>query len=89
MSELSGRGVGTDVVVKNIETMGVSASMIGKGSTFTIRIPLTMVIIDGMHIRVGETSYTLPTMAIRESFRLYKQQIITGVEGNEMIIVRV
>lgn len=91
VSEFSGRGVGMDVVVKNIEAIGGSVTLesaIGRGSTFIIRIPLTMAIIDGMHIRVGQTSYTLPTIAIQESFRPSVESIITGVDGSEMLVIR-
>ncbi len=91
VSEFSGRGVGMDVVIKNIEAIGGSVTLesnIGRGSTFIIRIPLTMAIIDGMHIRVGETSYTLPTISIQESFRPKPESIITCIDHEEMIIIR-
>lgn len=91
ISEFSGRGVGMDVVVKNIEAIGgkvILESCIGRGSTFIIRIPLTMAIIDGMHIRVGETSYTLPTISIQESFRPSEKHIITCMDEKEMLMIR-
>ncbi|MFB6466420.1 chemotaxis protein CheW [Cytobacillus sp. Hz8] len=91
ITEFSGRGVGMDVVTKNIGTVGGTVTIdseIDKGTTIIIRIPLTLAIIDGMNIRVGKSRYTLPTTAIKESFRPAKGDIITDPEGNEMIMVR-
>ncbi len=91
VTEFSGRGVGMDVVTKNIEAIGGAVSvdsLQGKGSTITLKIPLTLAIIDGMTIRVGKASYTLPTVAIKESFRPKEEEIITDPDGNEMIMVR-
>lgn len=91
VTEFSGRGVGMDVVTKNIETVGGSVSVDsipGKGTTITMKIPLTLAIIDGMNIRVGNARYTLPTIAIKESFRPKEDDIITDPDGNEMIMVR-
>jgi len=91
ISEFSGRGVGMDVVVKNIETVGGSVSVdstAGAGATITMKIPLTLAIIDGMNIKVGSAMYTIPTIAIKESFRAEKKNIIIDPDGNEMIMVR-
>ena len=91
VSEFSGRGVGMDVVAKNIETLGgliAIDSVFGKGTTFTLKLPLTLAIIDGMTIKVGPSFYTLPTLAIKESFRPEAKDIITDLDGNEMIMVR-
>ncbi|MDS0524647.1 chemotaxis protein CheA [Clostridium sp. SHJSY1] len=91
VSEYSGRGVGMDVVIKNIETVGgvVSVeSVLGVGSEFIIKIPLTLAIIDGMNIGVGNSRYTIPTTAIKESFRPKDEDIIEDPDGNEMIMVR-
>ncbi|MCX7708975.1 MAG: chemotaxis protein CheA [Clostridia bacterium] len=91
VSEFSGRGVGMDVVVKNIEAVGgmVSVdSMEGAGSTVTLKIPLTLAIIDGMNVRVGSSCYTIPTTAIKESFRPKEMDLIQDPDGNEMIMVR-
>ena len=91
ISEFSGRGVGMDVVTKNIETVGGSIavdSVADKGTTITLKIPLTLAIIDGMNIKVGNTCYTMPTIAIKESFRPKDADIITDPDGNEMIMVR-
>jgi two-component system chemotaxis sensor kinase CheA len=91
VSEFSGRGVGMDVVTKNIEKVGGSIlidSIEGNGTTITLKIPLTLAIIDGMNIGVGSSCYTIPTTSIRESFRPKEDNIITDPDGNEMIMVR-
>ncbi|MGB7604992.1 MAG: chemotaxis protein CheA [Lutisporaceae bacterium] len=91
ITEFSGRGVGMDVVIKNIETVGGSVSidsMEGVGSTVTLKIPLTLAIIDGMNIKVGSSCYTIPTMVIQESFRPKEADIIQDPDGNQMIMVR-
>jgi len=91
VSEFSGRGVGMDVVMKNIEKIGGSISVKSVedfGSSMTIKIPLTLAIIDGMNVRVGESRYTLPTSSIKEFFRPKEEDIIKDPDDNEMIIVR-
>lgn len=91
VTEMSGRGVGMDVVVKNIEKIGGSIqvdSISGEGSTIGIRIPLTLAIIDGMTVKVGNSCYTIPTASIRESFRSKTGDVITDTEGNEMTLIR-
>lgn len=91
VSEFSGRGVGMDVVTKNIEKIGGSVtidSSEGFGSIITLKIPLTLAIIDGMNISVGKSRYTIPVNAIKESFRPKDKDIIKDPDGNEMIMVR-
>lgn len=91
VTEFSGRGVGMDVVSKNIEAIGGSLlvdSTANKGTVITLKIPLTLAIIDGMNIRVGSSCYTIPTISIKESFRPKEGDIITDPDGNEMIMVR-
>jgi two-component system, chemotaxis family, sensor kinase CheA len=91
ITEFSGRGVGMDVVSKNLEAVGGSItidSTEGEGITTTLKIPLTLAIIDGMNIRVGTSRYTLPTNSILESFRPKKNDIIRDPDQNEMIMVR-
>jgi two-component system chemotaxis sensor kinase CheA len=91
ISEFSGRGVGMDVVTKNIGTVGGSVSVgsiEGIGTTVTLKIPLTLAIIDGMNIKVGNSCYTIPILSIKESFRPKDNDIITDPDGNEMIMVR-
>ncbi len=91
VTEFSGRGVGMDVVMKNIEAVGGSLSVDsigGKGTIITLKIPLTLAIIDGMNIKVGGSRYTIPTISIKESFRPKEGDIFQDPDGNEMIMVR-
>jgi two-component system, chemotaxis family, sensor kinase CheA len=91
VTEFSGRGVGMDVVRQNIEQIGGTItieSVLGKGTEFQIKIPLTLAIIDGMEIGVGRSKYTLPTTSIRESFKAATKDIIADPDGNEMIMIR-
>ncbi len=91
ITEYSGRGVGMDVVSKNIESIGGSVlvdSSSGVGTTITLKIPLTLAIIDGMNIRVGRSRYTIPTTVIKEFFRPEGKDLIVDPDGQEMIMVR-
>ena len=91
VTEFSGRGVGMDVVVQNIKAVGGNIlldSIQGKGSTVKLKIPLTLAIVDGMTVEVGKSSYTIPIMSIRESFRPAKKQILVDPDGSELIMVR-
>lgn len=91
VTEFSGRGVGMDVVVTNIESVGGSIhieSVEGEGTTILLRIPLTLAIIDGMNIRVGKSRYTLPIGSIKESFRPRDGEVFRDPDGNEMIMIR-
>ena len=91
VTELSGRGVGMDVVVKNIEKIKGNISIDSQsnvGTIITIKIPLTLAIIDGMIIGVGDSKFTIPTVSIKESFRPKEGEIIIDPDGNEMIMVR-
>ncbi|MDD4422245.1 MAG: chemotaxis protein CheA, partial [Eubacteriales bacterium] len=91
VSEFSGRGVGLDVVMQNITSIGGSVSVEsteGMGTTVTMKIPLTVAIIDGMNIKVGAKNFTIPITAIRESFKPENGSIFMDTEGNEMIMVR-
>lgn len=91
VSEFSGRGVGMDVVKKNIEKIGGSIgleSAKGKGTEVLIQIPLTLAIIDGIEIEVGRSRYTVPTTAIRESFSVADKKVIVDSDSNEIIMIR-
>ena len=90
VSDVSGRGVGMDVVRRNIETLRGKVevqSTPGKGSTFTIRLPLTLAIIDGMVIGVGSERYILPLTSIISSLRPATEQICTVMGKGEMVKV--
>ncbi|MBM3203236.1 chemotaxis protein CheA [Candidatus Woesearchaeota archaeon] len=78
VSDVSGRGVGMDVVRKNIESLGgniIIHTAEGKGSTFSIHLPLTLAILDGQTIAVGDETYIVPLVSIIESIRLSPEQI--------------
>ncbi|MBU3215144.1 chemotaxis protein CheA [Clostridium estertheticum] len=91
VTEYSGRGVGMDVVKKNIDSIGGSISiesMIGRGSVISIKIPLTLAIIDGLEVAVGISKYTIPITSIKESFKPKENEVIADSDGNEMIMIR-
>lgn len=91
VTEYSGRGVGMDVVRKNIEKCGGTLTLEskeGEGTTFIIKIPLTLAIIDGMEIKVGSNIFTVPISNIKESFKVTKDQIIKDTQHGEMIMIR-
>jgi two-component system chemotaxis sensor kinase CheA len=91
ITEISGRGVGMDVVKKSIELLRGKVdftSVPKEGSIFTIRLPLTLAIIDGMIVRVGENRYILPTISINQSFRPKPEDYFTVKNQGEMIKVR-
>jgi two-component system chemotaxis sensor kinase CheA len=72
-SELSGRGVGLDVVRRNVNALSGAIqveSRKGQGTTFTIRLPLTLAIIDGFAVKVGAETYVIPLSAVRECLEL-------------------
>ncbi len=83
VTDVSGRGVGMDVVRKNITSLGGSIevkSQRGQGSTFTIRLPLTLAIMDGQTIRVADENYIIPLISIIETLEV-KQSDIKRVSG--------
>ncbi|MBU0639186.1 MAG: chemotaxis protein CheA [Planctomycetes bacterium] len=91
VTDISGRGVGMDVVKRNIEQLRGKieiASEKGKGSTFSIRLPLTLAIIDGMLVRVGQERVIIPTILIEQSLRPKRKQITTVQRRGEMLQVR-
>lgn len=91
ITDISGRGVGMDVVRLAIERMKGSISIRsvqGKGCVFSISLPLTMGIIEGMIIRSGSEKYIIPTLSIIESFRPDKNDYKTSFERGEMLLVR-
>ncbi|MDR0903374.1 MAG: chemotaxis protein CheA, partial [Ruminococcus sp.] len=91
VTEFSGRGVGMDVVRQNIEKIGGSVSVdskFGYGSVFTIKIPLSLSIVDGMEISVGESIFTIPINSIKESFKVRPNQLVKDTSGREMIMIR-
>jgi len=91
VTEISGRGVGMDVVKKGIEALRGRidvASKLGDGSTFTLKLPLTMAITDAMLLRVGGEHYLLPTASIEHSFRPTDDAVSTVAGRGEMVMLR-
>lgn len=91
VTEYSGRGVGMDVVRQNIEkirgTINIKSEF-GQGTEFIIKIPLTLSIIDAMQIRVGSSSLLVPTLSIKEVFKLDVRNLVSTTGSNEMIMRR-
>jgi two-component system chemotaxis sensor kinase CheA len=80
VTELSGRGVGMDVVRRNIESLRGRIdiqSVRGVGTTFSIQLPLTLAIVDGILLGVGSDRFVIPTFAVRESLRPLPQHVQT------------
>lgn len=91
VTDVSGRGVGMDVVRRNIEKLRGSvqvSSRKGKGATVTLRIPLTLASMDVMTVRVGGTHYAIPLGSVRQSFRPRMAEITTTMDGLEVVRVR-
>lgn len=90
VTDVSGRGVGMDVVKTNIEKLGGDVSIdstLGKGSVFTIRLPLTMAIGRGLEVSAGTNRYFLPLEYIVETLRVDSKDI-NQYKGKEMVVVR-
>ena len=91
VTEFSGRGVGMDVVRQNIDKVGGTISLEstpGEGTTIQIRIPLTLAIIDGMKLRVGDLVFIVPMLSIQESFKPNDGDVFLDPDGSEMIMIR-
>jgi two-component system chemotaxis sensor kinase CheA len=91
VTDISGRGVGLDVVRKAVETLRGRvdvSSEIGKGCTFSVRLPLTMAITDGMLVKVGNQRYILPTVNIDMSFRPNAEALSTIVGRGEVVVFK-
>lgn len=91
VTEYSGRGVGMDVVVKNIQEVGgvlEIESEEGQGSTMTMKIPLTLAIIDGIIFSVAGTSFVTSTNAVTEFIRVNSDQLIIEPDGEEYVMIR-
>lgn len=91
VSDVSGRGVGMDVVRRNMQKLRGRIdieSIAGHGTTFFLRLPLTLAIIDGLVIMVGETRYVIPVFAVREMLRPADEMLSTVQGKGEMALVR-
>ena len=91
VSDVSGRGVGMDVVRRNINEIGGHVqihSMPGKGSTVRIRLPLTLAILDGQLARVGEEIYIVPIVSIVETIQIKSEQISSVAQKADLYRLR-
>ena len=91
ISDLSGRGVGLDVVQRNVERIRGKVeveSAPGAGTMFTIFMPLTLAIIEGLVVSVGGQRFVIPTLAVRESFRPKAEALATVHGRGELVAVR-
>lgn len=87
VTEFSGRGVGMDVVRRNVEEVGGTISITsepGQGMTTTLKIPLTMAIMDGMEVSVGSSVFTIPIHNIRQSFNIRTEDILQDADRGEL-----
>ena len=91
VTELSGRGVGMDVVVKNISNVGGTLeidSEQGKGSTMTLKIPLTLAIITGIVLKIGSSTFVVETNAVKEFIRVSEGTVIENPTGDTAVRIR-
>jgi two-component system chemotaxis sensor kinase CheA len=91
ITEVSGRGVGMDVVKRNLEALGGSIAIQserGRGTTFRVKLPLTLAILDGQTVRVGPETYVLPLVSIVESVRPRSETLSRVFGAGEAIMLR-
>jgi two-component system chemotaxis sensor kinase CheA len=91
VTDVSGRGVGMDVVRKNIAALNGSVeidSVEGVGMRVSIRLPLTLAIMDGMSVGVGEEVYILPLSSVVESFQVNAADVSSVTQGSQLVKVR-
>lgn len=91
VTDISGRGVGMDVVKQNIESVKGRvdiSSTLGEGTTITLRIPLTLAIIEGMLVRVGDTRFTIPMLSILETVVVGSKDVTRLTNGQEVARIR-
>lgn len=91
VTEFSGRGVGMDVVVSNLQSIGGALeidSVPGYGSTMSLKIPLTLAIIDGIVMEVGDSSFVIETSAVKEFVSVKDDMMIHKPNGDEFVMIR-
>lgn len=91
VTEYSGRGVGMDVVVSNLQAIGGSLeieSTPGQGSLMNLKIPLTLAIIDGVVMEVGKTTFVLETGVVKEFIGVTKEMLVHKPDGGEFVMIR-
>jgi two-component system chemotaxis sensor kinase CheA len=91
VSDISGRGVGMDVVKRNIQDLGGAVDVVserGQGSVFTIRLPLTLAIVDGQLIQVADQVYVVPLVSILESIQLQEANLRSITRQGQLYRIR-
>jgi two-component system chemotaxis sensor kinase CheA len=91
VTDVSGRGVGMDVVRKNVEALKGTITIHsekGKGTTFRIKLPLTLAILDGLTLQVGQQIFIVPLTSIVESIRPLSENVKTVLGKGEIVVVR-
>ena len=91
ITDVSGRGVGMDVVRRNVEKLRgriETQSVTGQGTTFLLKLPLTLAIIDGLVVEVGRNRYIIPLSVVREIFRPLPETLFSVENRDEMVLVR-
>ena len=91
VTEYSGRGVGMDVVVSNLQEIGGALeieSVAGVGSTMSLKIPLTLAIVDGIVMRVGGSSFVIETGVVKEFVSVSEDMMIHEPSGDESVMIR-
>ncbi|MGN0607396.1 MAG: chemotaxis protein CheW [Oscillospiraceae bacterium] len=91
VTEYSGRGVGMDVVRKSIEKIGGTVSVDskwGEGTSFIIKIPLSLAIVDGIEISVGQSIFTIPINSIQEFIKIKENQLLRDTSHKEIVKIR-
>ena len=91
VSDISGRGVGMDVVRNNIHSLGGNVEIVseaGRGTRFIVRLPLTLAILDGLSVQIGTHTYILPLVCIVESVRVQPEQVARPAGGGELYGLR-
>lgn len=90
VSEVSGRGVGMDIVRSNLLKLGGMVDLetiVGRGTKFTLRLPLTLAIIRGLLVRVANVVYVLPLGSVVETLRVAREQV-QSIRGHEVVVIR-
>ena len=91
VTEYSGRGVGMDVVVSNLQSIGGTLeidSIPGQGTIMNLKIPLTLAIIDGIVMEVGKSSFVIETGAVKEFVGIRNNQLVQEPDGKEFVMIR-
>ncbi len=91
VTEYSGRGVGMDVVVSNLQAIGGSLeieSTLGQGSQMIMKIPLTLAIIDGIVMKVGKSAFVVETNIVKEFMQAKEEMLVMKPDGQELVMVR-